>query len=110
MAKQKLPIEVIKARGRKHLTKSEIAEREAGQIKANFDKIRAPSYLTKEQKKEFKNISNELKKLGILSNLDCDSLARFLQHQSQWIEITEQLRKTQMMIKEVREVLNLVLD
>ena len=107
MAKQKLPIEVIKARGRKHLTKSEIAEREAGQIKANFDKIRAPSYLTKEQKKEFKNISNELKKLGILSNLDCDSLARFLQHQSQWIEITEQLRKTQMMIKEVREVLNL---
>ena len=51
MAKQKLPIEVIKARGRKHLTKSEIAEREAGQIKANFDKIRAPSYLTKEEKK-----------------------------------------------------------
>ena len=107
MAKQKLPIEVIKARGRKHLTKSEIAEREAGQIKANFDKIRAPSYLTKEQKKEFKNVSNELKKIGILSNLDCDALARFLEHQSQWIEITEQLRKTQMMIKEVREVLNL---
>lgn len=54
MAKQKLPIEVIKARGRKHLTKSEIAEREASQIKANFDKIRAPSYLTKEQKKSSK--------------------------------------------------------
>lgn len=107
MAKQKLPIEVIKARGRKHLTKSEIAEREAGQIKANSDKIRAPSYLTKEQKKEFKNISNELKKLDIISNLDCNALGRFLQHQTQWIEITEQLRKTPMMIKEVREVLTL---
>lgn len=56
MAKQKLPIEVIKARGRKHLTKSEIAEREAGQIKANFDKIRAPSYLTKSKKRVQKHI------------------------------------------------------
>ena len=46
MAKQKLPIEVIKARGRKHLTKSEIAEREAGQIKANFDKIVLILFLT----------------------------------------------------------------
>lgn len=49
MAGQRLPIEVVQARGSKHLTKAEIQERQEREIKPITDDIIAPSYLTKKQ-------------------------------------------------------------
>ncbi|NFE93704.1 phage terminase small subunit P27 family [Clostridium botulinum] len=93
MAKQREPINLIEAKGRKHLSKAEIAERRANEVKAPNDKIRAPSYLPKDLKKEFKKISKELISIDIMSNLDCDCLARFLISQKQYIKITTELDK-----------------
>lgn len=78
MAGQRQPIELIKAKGKKHLTKQEIEEREATEVHANNDNIQAPSYLNKKQKEKFNEIAKELKDIGIMSNLDCDCLARYI--------------------------------
>ena len=51
---QRLPIEVVQARGSKHLTKAEIQERE---IKPITDSIIAPDYLSKKQKDTFYKLS-----------------------------------------------------
>lgn len=61
----------------KHLTKAEKDAKLAAesQVKGNADKIRAPSYLSRTQKKIFKNIVNELKASSILGNLDVYVLA-----------------------------------
>ena len=74
MAGQRQPIELVIAKGRKHLTKSEIEQRKSTEVKAPADNIKPPSNLNKEQKKEFKKISKQLIELEIMSNLDCDSL------------------------------------
>lgn len=78
MAGPKQPIDLLKVKGRAHLTKSEIKEREQQEIHAPADKIEPPGYLTKKQKSEFNKISSQLIELGIMSNLDCDCLARYI--------------------------------
>lgn len=78
MARPRQPIDLVVAKGKKHLTKTEIEERRKSEIKAKSDKIKPPSNLSKEQKKEFKKTANELKDLNIMSNLDCDSLGFYL--------------------------------
>ena len=54
MAGQRQPIELVVAKGKKHLTKAEIEERKRTEVKAPADKVTAPPYLTPEQKKKFK--------------------------------------------------------
>lgn len=56
----------------KHLTKEEMAKRKEleDKLKGGTDKIKPPSYLTKEQKKIFNFIVKELENAEILSNLD----------------------------------------
>lgn len=66
------PCKVIDSHSR-HNTKEEIEARKAAEerIKSLADKIeKPPSYLTKEQKKIYKFIIDELKETGILTNLD----------------------------------------
>ena len=56
----------------KHLTKSEIDAKGGTEdkLRGSADKLRPPSYLTKEQKKIFRFIVGELEASGILGNLD----------------------------------------
>ena len=81
----------------KHLTKAEIEARKNAEVTAPCDKVRPPSYLTPEQKKQFRKIAKELLEIKLISNLDCDALARLLIAQTQYIEITEQIRETPLM-------------
>lgn len=88
MAGQRQPIELVVANGKKHLTKSEIEDRRNSEIKAPSDKIKPPSYLPKDLKKEFKEISKQLIELDIMSNLDVDALSRFLISKKLYLEIS----------------------
>ncbi|WWU66125.1 phage terminase small subunit P27 family [Clostridium baratii] len=89
MARPKQPIDLIMLKGRKHLSKAEIEERKNTEIKAKNDKVKPPNYLSKNLKKEFKNISKELIEIGIMTNLDIDCLARFLISQNEYLKITK---------------------
>lgn len=103
MAGQRQPIELLQVKGKKHLTKAEIAERERTEVKAPADKVTAPAYLSPEQKKTFKKIVKELQKIGIVANLDVDALARLVVAQSKYIAVTEELNRQPLMMEIERD-------
>ncbi|MGY8620318.1 phage terminase small subunit P27 family [Bacillus safensis] len=94
MARPRQPVDLLLVKGKKNLTKKEIEERREQEIKAPDDKVKAPSYLPKDLKREFKKIADELKNIGIITNLDVDALARFLFARKQYLQITEIILKT----------------
>lgn len=92
MAGQRQPIELIKAKGAKHLTKAEIQERENSEIKPITDDIIAPEYLTKKQKETFYKIADQLKALKIMGETDVDALARYITANDFYINAVKKMR------------------
>lgn len=92
MAGQRLPLELVQARGSKHLTKAEIRERQEREIKPIADNIIAPAYLTKKQKDEFYKIADQLKKLKILGETDVDALSRYIVANDFYINAVKKMR------------------
>lgn len=93
MGGQRLPLEVVEARGSKHLTKAEIQDRREREIKPITDNIIAPSFLTKKQKDDFYSISEQLEKLNIMGNTDVDALGRYIVANDFYINAVKQMRK-----------------
>lgn len=98
MAGQRQPIELVQARGAKHLTKAEIQDRIEREIKPITDDIIAPAYLTKKQKEEFNRIASQLEKLKIMGETDVDALARYIVANDFYINAVKKMR--------TKEVLN----
>ena len=86
MARPREPVDLVVLKGKKHLTKAEIEERKSKEVKAPSDKIRAPSYLPKDLRRDFKRLSDELIRVEIMSNLDIDALARYLITHKEWLK------------------------
>ena len=95
MAGQRVPLEVIQARGSKHLTKAEIQERQSREIKPIANHIVAPDYLTKKQKDEFYRIAGQLDKLKIMGETDVDALGRYIVANDFYVNAVKQMRKTE---------------
>lgn len=93
MAGARVPLEVLEARGSKHLTKAEKQKRQENEIKPIVDNIIAPDYLSKKQKNEFYRISEQLEKLKIMGETDCDTLARYIVAQDFYVNAIKQMRK-----------------
>ena len=91
MARPKEPVDLIIAKGKKHLTQDEIRERRRSEIGAPSDKVKAPDYLTTELKREFTKIAKQLMKIGIMTNLDVDALARFVIARSMYVTLSMQI-------------------
>ena len=92
MAGQRQPVELVLANGKKHLTKAEIAERQAREVKPLEGDIVAPSYLTKKQKETFYKLSGQLQTLKIMGETDVDALARYITAQDFYIHAVKKLR------------------
>lgn len=90
MGRPKQPIEVQEAKRRIHRSKDEIEERRASQVKSDFTGSIEPSGLTKKEQESFWYWANILNKLGILSDLDVDALARYVKAQTRYLK-AEQL-------------------
>lgn len=89
---QKQPIDLVIAKGKKHLTKKEIEERKKSEIKVPFIDVKPPEYLTEEQKDEFKKIADILLNIGIMTELDEDSLAHYIISNTNYVLYTKELR------------------
>lgn len=98
MGRQKLPIEIVQARGKKHLTKAEIQHRQITELKPVTDEILPPDYLTKKQKDEFNKIANQLMKLKIMGETDTDALGRYITANDMYTHAVKMMRR-----KDVRE-------
>ena len=86
------PIDFIIAKGKKHLTKAEIEERQNSEVKVEATNVIAPQYLSKKQKNEFYKISNILIKYVGMSELDEDCLARYLISNENFIRFSKQIK------------------
>ena len=86
MARPREPIDLIAAKGRKHLTNEEYEERRQSEVTASNDNIKPPLFLSKKE-------PEQLIELKIMSNLDCDILARYIKAETEYIKVTKQLQK-----------------
>ena len=95
MARPREPLALIEAKGKKHLTKAEKAERQASEVQPCVDGIAAPSYLTTAQKKRFAVLAGQLQKIKIMGETDVDALARYVTAQEMYEQTVKDLRALQ---------------
>ena len=86
-AKKKLEV-IMGNNNSSHLTKAEIKERQQQEINVPNDNVLAPSYLSDELKEEFDRLAKILIDVGIMTNLDSMSLARFIVAEHQYEKVT----------------------
>lgn len=97
------PINLIIAKGKKHLTKKEIEDRQNSEIKVNYIDVRLPEYLSEAQKQEFMRISEILLDIGIMSELDEDCLAHYLIANTNYIAYTKKLEELNIKLLRARK-------
>lgn len=93
MARPRQPIDLVAEKGRKHLTKSEYGERKKSEVVAPSDDVKPPTFLSKKEREKFAQLAKQLIDLKIMSNLDCDVLARYLKAETEYIKVTKQVQK-----------------
>lgn len=94
MARPREPIDLIKAKGKKHLTEAEYEERKAQELDVPFVDVRPPDYLKGEKQLEkFSYYSNMLLRLNIFTELDVDCLARYIMGEQLYLQYTNLLIK-----------------
>ena len=93
LGRSRQPIELIEAKGKKHLTKAEIEERKSNELKVDLKDVEIPSYLPSKLKKEFEDISSKLLYVGIMTELDEDTLGRYLLAKEKYLKYTKLLNK-----------------
>lgn len=87
------PIGLVKAKGKKHLTKQEIEERSERELKVPFTDVEAPDYLSASQKRKFDGIAEMLLALNIMTELDTDCLARYVLAHDMYLAYTKAVTK-----------------
>lgn len=93
MSGTRQPTDLVVFNGRKHLTKKEIEDRKNKEVKIASDNIKPPARLTNSEKKQFKSIAKELINAKIMTNLDVESLAFFIERKAEYLKITKEVRK-----------------
>lgn len=93
MARPRQPIDLIKAKGKKHLTQDEYDTRKAQELDVPFTDVEPPDYLTAKQKKEFREIAAQLLALNIMTELDTDVLAQYCIAKTLYLDYSDQLKK-----------------
>ena len=92
-ARPREPIDLIKAKGKKHLTEEEYETRKAQELDVPFTDIFPPTYLKRAQKDKFMEIADKLTQLGIMTELDVDVLAMYIISFDLYLEYTKQMGK-----------------
>lgn len=105
--RRKEPVDLLLIKGKSnHLTKAEIEERRAAELVAPTDNIKYPRYLPKDLRRDYKYYSEILCKLGIFSNLDVDTLARYLMQRKEYLKVSDLMSDMSPLEVEKRKVLD----
>lgn len=93
MARPRQPADLVKARGRSHLSKREYEEKKGGELNVPSKSAPAPVYLTtKKQVAEFDEIAAKLVSLNIFTELDVDALGRYVLSKELYLTYTKKLK------------------
>lgn len=95
MARPRQPIDLVVAKGKKHLSKAEYEERKSQEPTVCTDGIAAPDFLTASQKTSFDRIAAQLQKINIMGETDIDTLARYVVAQEMYEQTVKDLRAAQ---------------
>lgn len=95
MARPRQPIDLIEAKGKKHLTKAEKEARRATEVAPCTDGIEAPDYLTAAEKKRFDTLAEQLQKIKIMGETDVEALARYITAQGLYEQSVKDLKRAQ---------------
>lgn len=94
MAGRRQPTDVVKANGKKHMTKAEEDARRDSEVRvATAKKAKPPKWLPEALKKDFRKIGKQLIEAGIFTELDADTLGRYLVAQAQWQTATAEVQQ-----------------
>ena len=94
MSGTRQPTDVVEANGRKHLTKTEKAERRAGEVQVPRPKtIKVPKWVPEQLKGDFRRLGKQLLACGLYTDLDADTLGRYLVAQHQYLIATQETEK-----------------
>ena len=92
MAGQRQPTDVVKANGRKHMTKAEEDARRDQEVRVPKAKeATAPKWLHKDLRKEFRTLARRLIAVNLYTDLDADTLGRYVVAHHQWTAATAQV-------------------
>ena len=108
MARPRQPIDLLEAKGKKHLTKKEKEDRKISEVVPCTDEIIAPAYLTASEKKQFYLLADQLKKIKIMGETDTEALARYITAQRLYEQAVKDLRKAQKERPKDAEALELI--
>ena len=104
MAGPRQPTALVELKGKKHFTKTELEERKNAEVTAEADNIAPPDYLTEKQAGEFLALADELKRCEIMTNLDCDALARFVVARSDYADYVKLMRSIPKTVDNLQEL------
>ncbi len=93
MGRNAQPIALLRAKGKSHLTKAEIQQREEMELKVPFTDVHPPEYMTEKQKQEFMEIAEMLLALNVFTELDIDCLARYILERELYLAQHNEMRK-----------------
>lgn len=102
MGRKAMSIELHLINGNKNrLTKDEIEKRREAEkrLKPKANKVKPPTWLSKEAKKEFNRIAKEMQDLDLLTNIDIDALALYCDAYVNYIECTRIIAKEGLMVE-----------
>ena len=90
MAGTRQPTDVVLANGRKHLSQAEEAARRAGEVQVPRPKtVKVPKWLPKPLQADFRRLGKQLLACGLYTDLDADTLGRYLVAQHQYLTATQ---------------------
>ena len=104
MAGARQPTALVELKGKKHFTKAELEERKNAEVDADTDNIVPPDYLTEKQAGEFLALADELKRCEIMTNLDCDALARFVVARGDYADYVKLMRSIPKTVDNLQEL------
>jgi phage terminase small subunit len=89
------PIALVRANGRKHLTKAEIAAREKSEIKLGDQKLSCPAFVKNDvvSYAKWKEITKIYKDIDFVSSGDIGLLARYCMTFSEYLKLLDQKMK-----------------
>lgn len=86
------PTAIVLAKGAKHLSQAEIAERMAREVHPLKPKsVSVPKWLPDDCKKDFRMIAKQLIELGIFCKLDADVLGRYVVAHQLYLKATDRV-------------------
>lgn len=92
MSRKRQPVAALRANGSRHYSKAQLEEREAREPKVPpVTTLEPPSYLTQSLAAKFQRLAPILIRMGVLTSLDADGLARYLIAEQNYLRATNRL-------------------